>query len=938
MAKLPSAEDLGARPIAQPSRIINRYEGGAIGRALQGTAQVVDSIGFQLKQQEDYLARQNAALAEQRYKNFVTEKTQEVGLRVASGELLAQQAVDEEFKKISETGRKQFFEGISGRFLPSVQVAADSVDINHRGDLHKALFVSQQQQQVANLNALVQEKTRGALLPGADVDEAAREIDFAFETFGKSLPPDKRAIEKGAALDNLRNSNITRQVQFAPDAERLTGILNTVQVDPNIAPEDKLRQTTLIQNRLEEIARAENAQRAKVEGAAKEVVSKLKGRTGSVTPPTNEEIQQGYAVAELGGQGEAYQQALSQLNTVNDLARRGSAVQQQWLLDEERRQQLEGATEEDVKNLAEIRTGLEKAGKLSQQDPIAFAERYTTVPVGDIDFSNLESEQGQAELGIILQQRVLANDAVRALHGAEVNEALLKESESASFKAAFEKANAQQKQDLLVSLSEASPDAQTYQRLVEQTVGQGSVYGGAGAFLSRDETRVTKTSLFNNATTVTTQEIGAAILRGQDLINTKAAIPPSDAWLTEQFRLATGDAFEFADGAEVKRLIDTATAYGVGRGLLIKNGLGQYDPEKLKEAVSDVLGEVVEFNDHSVILPWGMPEDTFVDTAQERLEAAFQSGALVQVPGQPPLTEDDLESLRLVNVRDGVYRVLRGYTPIGELDVLSSTGTAQAAVSLQDIRAPILAAGLRLPTGQGGEIRRSDSFEVTVNDSSGKINKQFTDYPLVVSDATKEESNLLLKFRDDWSPVEEQSAKTTRDLAAQVLVDSESGLQDFSGEELVTVSSRDPRLAVLAKEASDAVGLNPEFLNQVRLQGERSQSRGGKGKSISHKDAGGVYQFIPATGRDYGLYDFRDPVLSTIAAARFGKDLQTMYNGNIAAMLAHYNGGPKQADPVVEGKQPPAKETRNYLVRTLRSWFAIDPAAAQQTGKYRLPK
>src|SRR5713226_1283201 len=53
---------------------------------------------------------------------------------------------------------------------------------------------------------------------------------------------------------------------------------------------------------------------------------------------------------------------------------------------------------------------------------------------------------------------------------------------------------------------------------------------------------------------------------------------------------------------------------------------------------------------------------------------------------------------------------------------------------------------------------------------------------------------------------------------------------------------------------------------------------------VSHKGARGLMQFIPATGRRYGLLtrsDFHDSRRSIEAAARYVKDLNIMFDGRI---------------------------------------------------------
>ena len=57
---------------------------------------------------------------------------------------------------------------------------------------------------------------------------------------------------------------------------------------------------------------------------------------------------------------------------------------------------------------------------------------------------------------------------------------------------------------------------------------------------------------------------------------------------------------------------------------------------------------------------------------------------------------------------------------------------------------------------------------------------------------------------------------------------------------------------------------------------------------VSPKGARGMMQFIPATGRRYGLFtrnDFHDPSRSIEAAARYVRELSSMFGGRLDLVL-----------------------------------------------------
>lgn len=89
--------------------------------------------------------------------------------------------------------------------------------------------------------------------------------------------------------------------------------------------------------------------------------------------------------------------------------------------------------------------------------------------------------------------------------------------------------------------------------------------------------------------------------------------------------------------------------------------------------------------------------------------------------------------------------------------------------------------------------------------------------------------------------------------------------------------------------------------------------------ATSNKAAVGPYQFTEDTGRSLGLTinknqdDRHDFKKSTAAAGKYYDDLNRRYKGNLDAMNADYNGGPKQGVPVANGQEAPSKETQDYI-------------------------
>lgn len=132
----------------------------------------------------------------------------------------------------------------------------------------------------------------------------------------------------------------------------------------------------------------------------------------------------------------------------------------------------------------------------------------------------------------------------------------------------------------------------------------------------------------------------------------------------------------------------------------------------------------------------------------------------------------------------------------------------------------------------------------------------------------------------------------------------------------------------------NAVKLSPEQLSSIDnvSKGDEQKASFMRNKLIienrGHKEvqnatsgagAVGPYQLMPDTARNLGLTvdrnqdDRKDFDKSTAATGKLYDQLNKRYDGNIDAMNTNYNAGNKAAETVMNGGQPPAKETQDYL-------------------------
>lgn len=125
------------------------------------------------------------------------------------------------------------------------------------------------------------------------------------------------------------------------------------------------------------------------------------------------------------------------------------------------------------------------------------------------------------------------------------------------------------------------------------------------------------------------------------------------------------------------------------------------------------------------------------------------------------------------------------------------------------------------------------------------------------------------------------------------------------------VSYNSPELDQIAVSAAQESGIPPKLLLAIKNAGEKSNN-----DQVSKKGAAGVMQFMPDTAKAYGV-DSTNPASAIKGAGRYLADLIKQYRGNVAAAVAHYNGGSTQGALVASGKPPTYPETRAYLERVL---------------------
>lgn len=163
--------------------------------------------------------------------------------------------------------------------------------------------------------------------------------------------------------------------------------------------------------------------------------------------------------------------------------------------------------------------------------------------------------------------------------------------------------------------------------------------------------------------------------------------------------------------------------------------------------------------------------------------------------------------------------------------------------------------------------------------------------------------DLVKKFNSYYGPTDK----------AKELQQDVNGLYVQPPESVQQQGAQSGQEATLFPQLESKYKLPRGTLNNVY----QAESAGGK-HLFSPAGAEGPFQFMPATGQQYGLKDRSDRMdtsKSAEAAAHYLSDLLTQFGGDMKKTIAAYNWGPGRVSKLGLNYAP--KETRDYLGRVM---------------------
>lgn len=129
-----------------------------------------------------------------------------------------------------------------------------------------------------------------------------------------------------------------------------------------------------------------------------------------------------------------------------------------------------------------------------------------------------------------------------------------------------------------------------------------------------------------------------------------------------------------------------------------------------------------------------------------------------------------------------------------------------------------------------------------------------------------------------------------------------------------------PFQAEVARAAMET-GLEPALIHAVI-----AAESGHKQHAVSKKGATGLMQLMPATAKRFQVKNRYDAMQNILAGAKYLRELNDLYRGDLRLTLAAYNAGPG-AVTKNQGRVPPYAETMRYVPKVLKIYRTLAKSA-----------
>lgn len=291
------------------------------------------------------------------------------------------------------------------------------------------------------------------------------------------------------------------------------------------------------------------------------------------------------------------------------------------------------------------------------EDPVAFAIEHKLVNAQPLNFQDADA------MGAELKNRVGVAQTMNQQYGTRYT--LLTKQEATQMTTMLGGMTAPEKAQFLSTVRSNLPDPTAYQSIMATLRPDSPVTATAGSLMAvGGKVKLGRDGMFSDAPRMSADQVAQRVLIGEDLLNPakgdkasdgKPKFPmPPESDLRGAWASYTGTAYASAPDTE-------AASYQAFRAFYAAEtaAAGRYDgtfhKEVAERAAAAVTGGVVDVNDSTIVLPWGLPETYVRDQLRWGWERQAKAAGLGSVP---------FESISLQTIGDGVYAVTAGTGPV----------------------------------------------------------------------------------------------------------------------------------------------------------------------------------------------------------------------------------------------------------------------------------
>lgn len=671
MARIPDVMDLGSSPVPRRARGIVQDNSGEIAAASLGQFSTnVSAIANQFDEKNQELARAKDAnnyldhqiavkQLEQAYKDKITRG------EIAYGE--AQQKFMEEAGKIPApqvlSRGKLAAENLNRGISRNIQVAnfgiGEAAGIARDKDLQ-----SQGALQLDSLGKL-------AGMPDANIESINKQAELVgplLRTAGLNPAQVERTVQDFKDKNWLNHA--TQRAMQAKDS-----LASIKQMEHDLTAADGFYAGKLDTDKRNSVLRQVINDRLQIENRALHEADKREAKAERTLLQIDQQIASGVpATAEMWSQWsglvkgtpaeDEFQQRLDDESQVQAVLRKPVQEQVKFVQNKEAELLSSGGKVRDAANLSRLKTAVQANVTQLQTNPLLFNANRNGQDVEPVDFSMLDDPQTAAQFS----DRVATLQAMRKQYGNVPIKPLLPQ-EAAQLTAALNDATPKEQAEVFASLRTSISDPAAYRAAMQQIAPDAPVKAMAGMLSAKQAQLTTGTHWFKPDDSIASKDVAAIMLQGEQLLHPgktdkgEDGKPKIGLYLPEQntlqadFMNATGSAFaNRPQAADIA--FQAVKAYYVGRAAQtgrLASSNKDIDTDLVKEAITNTLGGVSNYNGAGeVLMPWGMPEDTFDD----RVGAAID--ATIRKQGYSGRAAAALKDAGLRNAGDGTYYLMHG--------------------------------------------------------------------------------------------------------------------------------------------------------------------------------------------------------------------------------------------------------------------------------------